>query len=62
MEYLTHLPKSAGLSSLKKMPPLAKREFRNGMFFLVPWFIGFIGFTLLPMLKYQRVKYPEVRA
>jgi multiple sugar transport system permease protein len=32
------------------MPPLARREFRNGMIFLSPWIIGFLAFTLIPMI------------
>jgi ABC-type sugar transport system permease subunit len=50
MENLTHLPKLPSFGNIKKMSPLAKREYRNGILFLVPWFIGFIAFTLLPML------------
>jgi ABC-type sugar transport system permease subunit len=50
MENLTHLPKLPSFGSVKKMSPIARREYRNGMLFLVPWFIGFLCFTLLPML------------
>ena len=50
MENLTHLPKLPSFGSVKKMSPIARREYRNGMLFLLPWFIGFLGFVLLPML------------
>jgi multiple sugar transport system permease protein len=50
MEQLTRLPKLPSLGSLRHMPPLARREFRNGMIFLSPWIIGFLAFTLIPMI------------
>jgi hypothetical protein len=51
MELLTHLPKKLpSFASFRKMSPIARREYRNGLLFLLPWFVGFLGFTLLPML------------
>ncbi len=50
MENLIHLPKLPSLGSLRNMQPLAKREFRNGMIFILPWIFGFLAFTLLPMI------------
>ena len=50
MENLTHLPKLPSFGNVKKMSPLARREYRNGILFLLPWFIGFIAFTFLPMI------------
>lgn len=51
MEQLVRgLPKPPSLKTLREMPPLAKREFRNGMIFLSPWIIGFLVFTLIPMV------------
>jgi ABC-type sugar transport system permease subunit len=38
------------LKSFRNLPPLARREFRSGMLFLSPWIIGFLAFTLIPML------------
>jgi multiple sugar transport system permease protein len=32
------------------MGPLARREARNGLLFVSPWIVGFLVFTLLPML------------
>jgi multiple sugar transport system permease protein len=32
------------------MPPLARREFLSGMLYISPWIIGFLAFTLIPML------------
>ena len=50
MENLVNLPKLPSLGSIRKMTPLAKREYRNGVLFLIPWIVGFVGFTLLPMV------------
>jgi ABC-type sugar transport system permease subunit len=50
MENLVNLPKLPSLGSIRKMTPLAKREYRNGVLFLIPWIVGFLGFTLLPMV------------
>jgi ABC-type sugar transport system permease subunit len=33
-----------------RMQPLARREARWGLLFLSPWIIGFLAFTLLPMI------------
>jgi multiple sugar transport system permease protein len=32
------------------MSPLARREARQGLLFISPWIIGFLAFTLLPMI------------
>ena len=50
MEQLTHLPKLPSIGSLRKMTPMARREFRNGMLFIMPWLVGFLTFTLIPMI------------
>ncbi len=50
MENLTHLPKLPSFGNIRKLTPIARREYRNGLLFLTPWFIGFVAFTLLPML------------
>jgi len=34
----------------RRMAPLARREARWGYFFLLPWIIGFLAFTLIPMI------------
>ncbi|MEZ0397276.1 MAG: sugar ABC transporter permease [Anaerolineales bacterium] len=44
------LPKPPSLKTLREMTPLARHEFRNGMLFLSPWIIGFLVFTLIPMV------------
>jgi multiple sugar transport system permease protein len=36
--------------SFRNLQPLARREFRSGLFFLSPWIIGFLAFTVIPML------------
>jgi multiple sugar transport system permease protein len=33
-----------------RMSPLARREARQGLLFISPWILGFLAFTLLPML------------
>jgi multiple sugar transport system permease protein len=50
MENLTKLPKIGSTESIRNMGPLARREFRNGLLFISPWIIGFLAFTLIPML------------
>jgi len=50
MESLTKLPKIGSTESFRTMGPLARREARNGLLFICPWIIGFLIFTLLPML------------
>jgi ABC-type sugar transport system permease subunit len=50
MEQLTNLPKLPSLGSLRNMPTRAKREFRLGMLFISPWIVGFLVFTLIPMI------------
>ena len=50
METLTKLPKLESTESYRHLGPLAKREYRNGVLFISPWIIGFLAFTLIPML------------
>jgi multiple sugar transport system permease protein len=50
MEQLTHLPKMSSVNSLRNMTPMARREFRNGLLFIMPWLLGFLAFTLIPMI------------
>ncbi len=50
MENFTRLPKLPTLATLRAMGSLERREFRNGMIFLLPWILGFIVFTLFPMI------------
>ncbi len=49
-EQLSNLPKLPSLASIRKMSPLTRREMLLGLGFLSPWIIGFLAFTLLPML------------
>lgn len=51
MEQLTQIHKLIpSIKSLRHMPPIARREFRNGILFSLPWIVGFLGFTLIPMI------------
>lgn len=50
----------------KKLSPLARREALWGLLFLSPWLIGFLVFTLLPMLaslvfSFTNLKLPQDR-
>lgn len=50
-EELSNIRKALpSLRSFRNLPPLARREFRLGLLFLSPWILGFLAFTLLPML------------
>jgi multiple sugar transport system permease protein len=40
----------AGIRAWSKLPPLARREARQGLLFISPWIIGFVVFTALPMV------------
>jgi ABC-type sugar transport system permease subunit len=42
-------PRGAG-RSWSRLSPLARREARQGLLFISPWIIGFLAFTLLPMV------------
>lgn len=47
-EQLSSFPKLPSLASFRNLSPLARREMRYGLFFISPWIIGFLMFTLLP--------------
>ena len=49
MENLLAPPKASSIS-MRRLGPIARREMRNGMLFLMPWIIGFLAFTLLPIV------------
>jgi multiple sugar transport system permease protein len=38
------------LKSFRELTPLARREMRQGLMFLIPWFFGFLAFTLVPLV------------
>ena len=39
-----------GIKTWTRMTPLARREARQGLLFISPWIVGFVAFTLLPMV------------
>src|SRR5215211_2115792 len=47
---LEQLSRPGKSSFSNKLSPLARREARWGLLFLSPWIIGFLAFTLLPIL------------
>jgi multiple sugar transport system permease protein len=61
MEELTRLPKLPSIGSIRNLPPGAKREFRQGMFFLSPWILGFLAFTLIPMIATVLFTFVDLR-
>jgi len=50
MNMLTELSRPRKSSLFTKLSPLARREARWGLLFLSPWIIGFLAFTLIPVL------------
>lgn len=50
MENLLAPPKLPSATSLRKLGPIARRELRNGILFIMPWIVGFLAFTLLPVI------------
>ena len=38
------------LRSMRNLTPLARKEFKQGIWFLSPWLFGFLVFTLIPIL------------
>src|SRR5262245_15819202 len=51
LEELSNIRKAIpSIRSFRELPPLARREFRAGLLYLSPWIIGFLAFTLLPMI------------
>ena len=61
MQELTHLPKLPSIGSMRKMPPLARREFKNGMLFISPWLFGFLVFTLIPMVATLLFSFMDIK-
>jgi multiple sugar transport system permease protein len=45
-EFRNSLP---SLRSFRNLSPLARREMRQGLWFLSPWILGFLAFTLIPL-------------
>lgn len=50
MDQLRSRPKLPSFGAFRNMAPRAKREFRLGMLFISPWLLGFLAFTLIPMV------------
>ncbi len=61
MQALTRLPKIERTESFRRMGPLARREARNGLLFISPWLIGFLVFTLVPMLATLAFSFMNLR-
>jgi len=53
MESFSQLPKllrSVSLKSFKHMSPVTRREANNGLFYISNWIVGFLLFTVIPMI------------
>ncbi len=61
MQELTRLPKLPSIGSFRNMPPMARQELRNGLLFTSPWLIGFLVFTLIPMLATLAFSFMDIR-
>ena len=42
--------KLPSLASFRNLSPLVRREMKFGLFFISPWIVGFLLFTLLPTI------------
>jgi ABC-type sugar transport system permease subunit len=49
-EQLSNLPKLPSFASFRKLNALGRREMKLGLLFLSPWLLGFLAFTLIPMV------------
>lgn len=49
------------LKAIRNMSPIAWREMKSGLTFLAPWIIGFIAFTLLPIIASLIFSFMDLR-
>lgn len=61
MQELSRLPKLPSIGSFRKMSPIARRELRQGLVFASPWLIGFLAFTLIPMIATLVFSFMDIR-
>ncbi|MBP7963745.1 MAG: sugar ABC transporter permease [Caldilineaceae bacterium] len=54
------LPKLPTLRSYRNLSPIKQREMREGLLFISPWLIGFLAFTLLPMVASMIFSFMEL--
>ena len=55
-------PRVRGLPKLRGLPPLTRREALWGYLFISPWVIGFLLFTLAPVLASLAFTSPTSRS
>jgi len=60
-EQLSNLPKLPSLGSLRNLKPLQRREMLLGLAFLSPWIIGFLVFTLIPLILTLFFSFKELK-
>jgi multiple sugar transport system permease protein len=53
--------KLPSLKSIRELGPLARHEMRAGLTFLSPWIIGFLAFTLLPIIASLLFSFMDLR-
>ncbi|MCL4871295.1 MAG: sugar ABC transporter permease [Anaerolineae bacterium] len=49
------------LRTFRSLSPLSRREMRVGLIFLTPWIIGFLAFTLLPIIASLVFSFMDMR-
>jgi multiple sugar transport system permease protein len=55
------LPKLPTVRAYREMTPLKRREMREGLLYISPWLIGFLIFTLLPILASLIFSFMDLR-
>ncbi|MFZ2362319.1 MAG: sugar ABC transporter permease [Anaerolineae bacterium] len=55
------LPKLPTIRSYRAMTPLKRREMREGLLYISPWLVGFLIFTLLPILASLVFSFMDLR-
>ncbi len=55
------LPKLPTVRAYREMTPLKRREMREGLLYISPWLIGFLVFTLLPILASLIFSFMDLR-
>ncbi len=55
------LPKLPTIRAYREMTPLKRREMREGLLYISPWLIGFLIFTLLPILASLVFSFMDLR-
>ncbi|PKO12414.1 MAG: sugar ABC transporter permease [Chloroflexi bacterium HGW-Chloroflexi-10] len=60
-ELLNRNQSTESTDNFRKLTPLARREALNGFLFISPWIIGFLAFTLIPMIASLIFSFTDLR-